>query len=195
MNTIKVRKEDGKSQEGILDFREFEVENPTRMFNDKVSFNLTLPEVEGLEVSNIYIDEKGYNLNYKGIPENSTEINMNVLTLPMTMFRSTWTAQVLQESALMLVHYDGLNEYGDNHATNPPGLMDEDLAKHLLPWFENRLTNFVYKWNFITKKNALRKFNIRSEIFCYGKRHLIKSWTKKILSEDLYLVEIETETY
>lgn len=195
MNTIKVRKENGKSQEGILDFREFEVENPTRMFNDKVSFNITFPDVEGVELSNIYIDEKGYHLNHKSVPEGSTEISINVFALPMTMFRGTWTAQAHQESALMLVYYDGLDEQGDNHAKNPKGLMGEDLAQHLLPWFENRLTNFAYKWNFIAKKNALRKFNIRSEIFCYGKRHLIKSWTKKALSEDLYLVEIETETY
>lgn len=191
MNTIKVK----NGNDDILDFRAFETENPTRMFNDKVSFNLTFPEDEGSEIKNIYIDEKGYHLNYKSVPEGATEISMNVITLPMTMFRGAFTAQAKQASALMLVYYDGLDDNGDNHATNPEGLMGEDLAKHLLPWYENRLTNFAYKWSFITQKNKIRKFNIRSEIFCYGKRHLIKSWTKKSLSEELYLVEIETETY
>lgn len=195
MNTIKIANSQSPSASSLLDFRAFEVENPTRMFNDKVSFNLTFPEVEGSELSNIYIDEKGYHINHKSVPESATEISINVFALPMTMFRGAWTAHAKQESALMLVHYNGLDENGDNHATNPAGLLGEDLTKHLMPWFENRLTNFAYKWSFIAKKNALRKFNIRSEIFCYGKRHLIKSWTKKSLSEDLYLVEIETETY
>lgn len=113
----------------------------------------------------------------------------------MVLFRGAWTAKACDDTALMLVHYDGLNDYGDNHASNPPGLIDENLAKHLNPWFQNRLTNYVYKWTFITEKNKIRKYNIRSEIFCYGKRHQIKSWTKKSLSESLYSIEIETETY
>lgn len=190
MNLIKVT----EKTTDLKDFRAFEVENPIRAFNEKVSFNLTFPETDNT-IKNIYIDQKGYHINYKNIPQTSTEININVFCLPMTIFRGAWTAKAYSDFGLMLVYYDGLNEYGDNHATNPAGLMDEDLAKHLYPWFKNRLTNFVYKWSFITEKNKLRQYDIRSEIFCYGKRHLIKSWTKKSLSQDLYAVEIETETY
>ncbi|MDO4763532.1 MAG: hypothetical protein Q4A00_04030 [Flavobacteriaceae bacterium] len=196
MNTIRLANSQSPMADSeLVDFRMFEVENPLRMFNEKVSFNIAFPDSENVEIKNIYIDEKGYHINYKNIPTTATEININVMTLPLTMFRGAWTAKALKESALMLVYYDGLNEHGDNHAQNPPGLMDEPLAKHLYPWFKNRLTNFVYKWTFITEKNKIRKFNIRSEIFCYGRRHLIKSWTKKSLSETLYAVEIETETY
>lgn len=191
MNTIKVV----DNGDDLKDFRSFEVNNPLRMFNEKVSFNITFPDNEATETKNIYIDEKGYHINHKNIPSTTTEININMFCLPMTMFRGAWTAQAYEDSSLMLVYYDGLNEYGDNHAKNPPGLMDNDLANHLYPWFKNRLTNFVYKWSFITEKNKIRQYDIRSQIFCYGKRHLIKSWTKKSLSESVYAVEIETETY
>lgn len=197
MNTIKLSNQSPTANSEIIDFRMFEVENPLRMFNEKVSFNITFPDDESSEMKNIYFDEKGYQINYKNVPTTATEISINAMCLPMTMFRGTWTAKASKSnaSALMLVYYDGLNEYGDNHAKNPEGLIDENLAKYLAPWFKNRLTNFVYKWTFITEKNKIRKFSIRSEIFCYGKRHLIKSWTKKSLSETLYAVEIETETY
>lgn len=149
-----------------------------------------------MELQNIYFDEKGYHLNKKNIPDEATEISINAFCLPLTHFRGAYTAKAFDEaSTLMLVYYDGLNTEGNNHANNPPGLADENLAQHLKSWYMNRLTNYSYKWSFITEKNKIRKYDIRSEIFCYGKRHLIKSWTKRSLSETLYIVEMETETY
>lgn len=190
MNLIKV----DKSKEAE-DFRQFEISNPLRRFTDKTSFNIKFPDAESVEIKNIFIDEKGYELNKAKLPSNITEISINAFCLKLTNFRGQYTAKAEDESALMLVYYDGLNQEGDNHATNPEGLEGEHCAIHLLPWFKNRLTNFSYKWTFITEKNKIRSFNIRSEIFCYGRRHLIKSWVKKSLNERFYSIEIETETY
>ncbi|MDD1553175.1 hypothetical protein FO615_06230 [Riemerella anatipestifer] len=190
MNKIKIDKY--KEPE---DFRMFEVENPTRFFNDKVSFNITFPDEESVATKNIYFDETGYRLNYRSVPETATEININVISLPFTMFRSVFTAKAINSNALMLVYYDGLDNNGNNHAQNKKGLMDEELAKYLEPWFMNRLTNFRYKWTFICEKNKIRNFNIRSAIFAYNRKHWIKSWTKKSLTNNLYSIEIETETF
>ncbi|AFR36228.1 hypothetical protein [Riemerella anatipestifer] len=190
MNKIKIDKY--KEPE---DFRMFEVENPTRFFNDKVSFNITFPDEESVATKNIYFDETGYRLNYRSVPETATEININVISLPFTMFRSVFTAKAINSNALMLVYYDGLDNNGNNHAQNKKGLMDEELAKYLEPWFMNRLTNFRYKWTFICEKNKIRNFNIRSAIFAYNRKHWIKSWTKKSLTSNLYSIEIETETF
>ncbi|MDD1538615.1 hypothetical protein [Riemerella anatipestifer] len=190
MNKIKIDKY--KEPE---DFRMFEVENPTRFFNDKVSFNITFPDEESVVTKNIYFDETGYRLNYRSVPETATEININVISLPFTMFRSVFTAKAINSNALMLVYYDGLDNNGNNHAQNKKGLMDEELAKYLEPWFMNRLTNFRYKWTFICEKNKIRNFNIRSAIFAYNRKHWIKSWTKKSLTSNLYSIEIETETF
>lgn len=190
MNLIKV----DKSKEAE-DFRQFEISNPLRRFTDKTSFNIKFPDAESVETKNIFIDEKGYELNKAKLPSNITEISINAFCLKLTNFRGQYTAKSEEESALMLVYYDGLNQEGDNHATNPAGLEGEHCAIHLLPWFKNRLTNFSYKWSFITEKNKIRSFNIRSEIFCYDRRHLIKSWVKKSLNERFYSIEMETETY
>ncbi|MCW0492476.1 hypothetical protein [Riemerella anatipestifer] len=190
MNKIKIDKY--KEPE---DFRMFEVENPTRFFNDKVSFNITFPDEESVATKNIYFDETGYRLNYRSVPKTATEININVISLPFTMFRSVFTAKAINSNALMLVYYDGLDNNGNNHAQNKKGLMDEELAKYLEPWFMNRLTNFRYKWTFICEKNKIRNFNIRSAIFAYNRKHWIKSWTKKSLTSNLYSIEIETETF
>lgn len=189
MNIIKVDK-----TIPTVPFEEFEVPDPIRTFNDKSFFNLKFPDVEDIQTQNIFIDDQGYHMNYKDVPSDATEININVFCLPMTYFRGVYTAKAYSENALMLVYYDGLKN-GDNNASNPEGLMDESLAQNLVGWYKNRLTNFSYKWKFVVPKNKIRKYNIRSEISCYNKKHWIKSWTKKSLSDTLYLVEIETETF
>lgn len=190
MNQIKIDKY--KEPE---DFRMFEVEDPLRTFSDKTFFNITFPDEENTNTKNIFFDDSGYHLNYASVPETATEININALELPMKMFRGAYTAEALGSSALMLVYYAGLDDNGDNHAASPKVLFDEELAKYLEPWYMNRLTNFNYKWTFVCEKNKIRKFNIRSEIFAYNKKHWIKSWTKKSISNTLYAVEIETETF
>ena len=177
------------------DFRAFEVENPIRKFTDKEYFHLKFPEVEGMENRNIFFNESGYQLNPAFVPENTTEITINGFCLPMAFFRGANTAKACKESSLMLVYYAGLDRDGDNHATNPKGLEGEECAEHLKHWYMNRLSNFSYKWTFITEKNKIRKYDIRSEIFAYNKRHWIKSWVKNSISDKHYSIEIETETY
>lgn len=178
------------------DFREFEIENPYRSRNDKKSFNLNFPDVEGLDVDDIYFDENGYSFNKSPLPTNTTEIQINGFCLPITTFRATTTARAFQEpNYLMLVYYDGLNSQGDNHAKNPEGLHGAILAESVKDWFLNRLTNFTFKWTFTALRSKVRKFNIRSEIYAYGKKHWIKSWIKNSVSEKSYSIEIETETY
>lgn len=178
------------------DFQEFEIEEPFRSKNDKKYFNLKFPEVKEADIENIFFDENGYQLNIATVPKDTTEIQINGFCLPLKTFRSNTTAKVFDEAgALMLVYYDGLNANGDNHAKNPEGMHGIALAEELKDYFLSRLTNFIFKWGFIALKSKLRKFNIRSEIYAYKKKHFIKSWVKNSLSDKYYSVEIETETY
>lgn len=177
------------------DFREFEIEDPYRNRNEKQYFNIKFPEVEGLNLDSVFFDESGYQLNVKTVPKEATEITINGFCLPLETFRAVTTAKVFQENSLMLVHYEGLDVNGDNHAKNPPGLHGINFAESVKDWFLNRLTNFTYKWTFFTPKSKIRKFNIRSEIFAYNQKHWIKSWIKTSISKTWYSVEIETETF
>lgn len=190
MNRIKI----DKTQEPE-DFREFEVEDPVRSKTQKQAFLLKFPEVEELDLDSIFFNDKGYSLNPVNTPTDTTEININGFCLPIETFRGTSTAKVFKENALMLVYYNGLDANGNNHASNPQGLHGKLFAESVKDWYINRLTNFTYKWTFVAHRSKLRKFNIRSEIFAYNKKHWIKSWVKNSISENYYSVEIETETY
>lgn len=178
------------------DFREFEIEDPYRSRNDKRYFNIKFPEVDGVDLDDVFFDENGYHLNAASVPKDATEITINGFCLPLYTFRATTTARVFEEnSTLMLVYYDGLDNSGDNHAKNPEGLHGIPFAESVKEWFLNRLTNFTFKWKFTALRSKIRKYNIRSEIFAYSKKHWIKSWVKNSISDDEYSVEIETETF
>lgn len=178
------------------DFRDFEIEDPIRKRNDKKYFNIKFPDIEGVQLDDIFFDENGYQLNKAVLPKDTTEIVINGFCLPLEVFRAVTTAKVYDEgNSLMLVHYDGLDENGDNHAKNPTGLHGTYFADSVKDWFLNRLTNFTYRWTFLISKSKIRKYNIRSEIFAYNKKHWIKSWVKNSVSKKYYSVEIETETF
>ena len=177
------------------DFRQFEVADPIRTKNAKKYFYLKFPEVEGLDVESVFFDETGYKFNPAIVPKDTTEISIDGFCLPLATFRATTTAKAFKESALMLVYYDGLDRYGNNHATNPKGMHGREFAESVKDWYLNRLTNFTFKWTFVASRSELRNYNIRSEIFAYNKRHWIKSWVKNSISDKHYSIEIETETY
>ena len=118
------------------------------------------------------------------------------MVLPRFSFRATTTAKALKENnMLLLVEYKGTEINGTNNTIREDRLHGKAFADSVKDWYMNRLTNFSFKWSFICKKSSLRNFNIRSSIFCYQKKHWIKSWTKRTISPKLYSVEIETETF
>lgn len=188
MNYIKI-----ENNGEAVDFREFEAENPVRKFTDKQSFLIKFPETELSDFENIYFDETGYVLNGNA-NKNTSEISLDGFAVPLAIFRGTTTAKPEQDgSVFQMVYYDGLDGNGYNHAKNPPGFHGIYMAEHLKPWFVNRVTNIGFTWNFITRKNRIRNINIRSEIFCYGKRQWIKTLTKNQITPTTYAVQITTE--
>lgn len=178
------------------DFREYEVEDPERNPNEKQYFNLKFPDIEGVDLPDIFFDENGYELNKSTLPKETTEIPIDAFCLPLETFRAVKTAKVYDEAnTLMLVYYDGLDENGDNNAKNPNGLHGTYLAESVKDWFLNRLRNWVFRWTFEILKSKMRKYSIKTEIFAYNKKHWIKSWVKNSVSDKYYSVEIETETF
>ena len=188
MNRINIQ-----PNEDIIDFRVFEIDKPTRIFTDKQSFLLKFPEIDGELSEDIFFDENGYQIGKKG-SETTTEIAINVYPVKIKTYRAIATAQPVPDgSMLQLVYYDGLNNSGDNHAKNPLGLTSKEIAEDLKKWYINRITNNGFTWSFLVEKNRIRNVNIRSEIYCYGRRLWIKQLVKNSVSPNVYQLEITTE--
>lgn len=188
MNRINIQ-----PNEDIIDFRPFEIEKPTRKFTDKQSFLLKFPEIDGEVSEDIFFDENGYEIGKKG-NETTTELTINVYPVKIQTYRAIATAKPVPDgNMLQLVYYDGLNNTGDNHAKNPTGLTGKEIAEDLKEWYINRVTNNGFTWSFMVEKNRIRNVNIRSEIYCYGRRLWIKQLVKNSVSPNVYQLEITTE--
>ena len=179
--------------EDAIDFREFEIEKPTRKFTDKQSFLIKFPEIEGEISEDIFFDETGYGIGKKG-NETTSEVSINVYPVKIKTYRAIATAKPVADGGMLqLVYYDGLNSAGDNHAKNPAGLSGKEIAEDLKTWYINRVTNNGFTWSFLVEKNRIRNVNIRSEIYCYGRRLWIKQIVKNSISPNIYQIEITTE--
>lgn len=177
----------------LVDFRAFEVENPTRKFNHKRSFHLSFADLDNFPMSSVYIDPNEIKLN-KLAQNQTTSLKINAYCLPVETYRAVTTASPKKDddSVLGLIYYDGLYD-GDNLAQNPAGLHLPEILNIWSDWFKMRMANSELRWSFIAKKNAIRHINIRDTLYAYGQKLWIKELTKNSIDERYYQIEIVAE--
>jgi len=61
-------------------------------------------------------------------------------------------------------------------------------------WFTFRTNSQTYNWKFKMYEEGLRQVISKLKIFAYGQYHIIKTLNKTQISDDLYDVDIETES-
>ena len=181
------------------DFRKFEIKRPKRTLLTERSYLLKFPQMDkGYELDSMYYDRHGAVLNGEAGKETSV-IEINGYAMPVAKAKEyhTATAQVKKDSdsILALVYYDGLRD-GINNAGNPPGCHFPELfGNNWEKWLSQRMNSEVYQWKFMAYMEDMREFSVSDYLYCYHKRHLIKTLNKDKISENTYEVEITTETY
>ena len=88
--------------------------------------------------------------------------------------------------------------YQENGNTGHPGwavylseLMPPKLGNNLKDWYQMRIGSDEVSWSFIAKKNLFKDIDIRDWVYVYGRKGLIKSWTKESIDREYYKVSIE----
>ncbi|EKB61395.1 hypothetical protein [Bergeyella zoohelcum] len=180
------------------DFRAYEVKSPKRTLKNEKSFFLKFMDLDdGYKLDAVYYDKNGIKLN--GVPGKKTstiEINGYVMPIAKAKENHTPTAQVKKDSdtILSLVHYEGLIN-GMNDALNPPGctfplLFETNWEK----WLSTRINSDEYQWSFTADIARFSHFKVTDYLYCYSKKHIIKTINKDKISSNTYEVEITTET-
>ncbi|GIZ15320.1 hypothetical protein [Capnocytophaga catalasegens] len=177
----------------LVDFRPFEIEQPTRVFNHKRSFHLSFVELDNYPLNSVFIDQNEIKMN-KSTGQETTSLKINAYCLPVETYRGVPTAAIKKDdtSVLGLIYYNGLYE-GDNLAQNPAGLHLPEILSIWADWFKMRIDSSELKWSFICKKNAIRHINIRDTLYAYGQKLWIKEITKNVIDQQMYQVELVTE--
>ena len=175
-----------------IDYTNDENEFPTRRPSENTVFRLTLENE-----TEIIVNSQGVVFNTSElVPSEIEDINIEVLPVPITDELDRITAKYPDnESDLMLALYDGpVDSYPlCVDMVNGETLKLDSLYERLWKlWLKFRTNSETYRDKFVV--HISREVTSRHGIYMYNKAHIIKKLRKKLISDQYWEVEIETET-
>jgi hypothetical protein len=176
----------------------FEVLKPMRKFNNDISFLLKFADVDSEEYKYdmIFQNKEGFELSDLKVNKNTNTIIIDALPLPQKFANDVETAFAFDHGGnakIYAVLYDGLNDAGLNLTKDiTPVLIPSVHQQHYKNWFTFRINAITYLWKF--KMYAEMLSEIKKKIYAYGRYHIIKTINKTQISEDLFEVDVESDT-
>jgi len=178
--------------------KEFEVLKPQRKFNNDISFLLKFADIDSEEYvyEEVFHNKDGYETSTLKVNKQTNTIVIEALPLPQKNVLGIETAVAFDHSGnakIYSVLYDGLNTAGLNLTDDvTPDLIPAVHQNYYLNWFTFRIFAITYRWKF--KMYAEMLSEIKKKIYAYGRYHIIKTINKTQISEDLFEVDIESDT-
>lgn len=184
-----------------VDLTNFEVKSPERNFNRGKTFEFKTFDYESEDYpqQKIYIDNAGYTIQNYTKNDDTEEIVVNAICLPLKVFGIKTAHDFLDDNAkLQLVLYSQLTG-GLNLAEDPEGIsLLNNYLDDYLEWFTFLLTSQNLVWEFDASYEQLSNLKVRSIIYAYRQYHVIRKLTRTTyLSENRGILlehEIETES-
>ncbi len=180
-----------------INLKDYEIKYPVREFYQDKSFILKFQEVNSEEYKfvSMFIDANGGRSSSFVKMEDTSEININALPLPLKQFGVVSTGHLFidSQSQVFLTLYDGLTE-GLNLA--------QDTANLLIPavynsswskWIHFRIISEGIEWNLICHPELAGQIKQYTRISAYGKNLIIKRITKKNISRDYWEIILECD--
>ena len=177
---------------------EYEELKPSKEFNSNESFLLKYDEIdnEDYDYGVVFQNKEGIDLSEDNTDKNTNPIQINALPLPQKSISGIETAYAFENGGsekIYAVLYNGLNADNLNLTLNNSELQLLAIhEKHYNKWFNFRINAITYKWSF--KMFAENVAKIYKKVFAYNRYHVVKSINKTQIAEDLFEVEIETDT-
>lgn len=178
--------------------KEYEVMKPQRQFNNDISFLLKFADVdsEAYKYDVIFQNKDGFEISDVKVNKQTNTINIEALPLPQKYVNGVETAFAFDHGGnakIYAVLYDGLNSNGLNLTKDiTPVLIPSVHQNHYRKWFTFRIFAITYQWKFKMWAESLSE--IKKKIYAYGRYHIIKTINKTQISEDLFEVDIESDT-
>lgn len=179
----------------IVDISEFEPLQVKRKYDQAKSFVLQYDgEYEDYEFTKVFIDQSGFKINDFKKKEDTTEININGIPLPISK-RSTIVSatQISDDSTkLMLAKYSGLV---DNYNESRP-MDDLDCEQlyfnHWQRWINFMIHSVRFVWQVKEHPNLLMKIKRKSKLFSFNNLMFVYSLNRRRKKD---VEEIDIEAY
>jgi hypothetical protein len=169
-----------------------EVKKPHRKFNqDKLYKLITSNDSFYISKEGIVSDSDGY----RG--EDITKIDMGLDFMSIEEFEGVFTVSKEESGAdFKLFLYNGLQNdlpVAASEVFDRDFSLQEIYLKFWKKWLQFRMSSETYKDKF--RVHILEKFDISKGRYKYNKKHLYKKITKKLVSQEQWEVEIESDTF
>jgi hypothetical protein len=179
------------------DLSNSEVLKPKREFYKLDSLLLKFKEPDNVQFSyeSIYQNKEIILKNESLVNDNTEKIEIDILPLPQKSYFFVETANSFDlggNTKMYGILYNGLVNNLNLTQDPAPMLIPAIHENYHKNWFIFRLLAIIYTWAF--KMYAEELLKIKKKVFAYGRYHVVKTIDKTQISEDLFDVEIETET-
>lgn len=181
-----------------IDLQFAEIKFPMRKFHTGNSYLLKFADVTypAKPYLPVFQNQNGFVTSGFVTDDKTSTIEVNALPLPLLKLNNIETAFAFEDDAakIYLVIYDGLTN-GKN--------LSKPIDDYLIPaihlsywkrWFEFRIKSGYFLWNFKSWVERIKDLKAKTKIYAFGNTHLIKTINKTQIKEDLYDIELETET-
>ncbi|HET8838850.1 MAG TPA: hypothetical protein VFM82_07645 [Flavobacteriaceae bacterium] len=182
----------------IVDLSDLDEPTPRKTYHRGDTYLLGFQDVESDDYSfpKIFVSKNGISTENYVKTNQTNEITVNALPLPVAMISGRTTADLFHDNTdkLNIVLYDGLN--GGTNNTDPPNGLGwvQNYQAYWRDWLNFRLGSIGYEWNIKLYESRLRKLGIKNRLLAYNRVHIIKTLNKKQLHDDLWEVEVVTES-
>nr|DAI09096.1 MAG TPA: hypothetical protein [Caudoviricetes sp.] len=179
----------------MRDLSRYEVLHPQVKKGTKGAYVLTFPEMDDPKdkIPDTYISEESVRTDTtRRLGVNEVAINGYALSPRSYMGGEHLMPLKGDGTSLALVGYQENGYPGEpGRAVYLSDLMPPKLGNVLKDWYQMRIGSDEVSWSFIAKKNLFKDIDIRDWVYVYGRRGLIKSWTKESIDREYYKVSIE----
>lgn len=181
----------------IIDISRYENVNVVRKINSDISYLLKYEEEGDIDLGGFYIDKKETKFvtkEFNKVVQNT--IDIAVYPLQNELIGDVFTAKSAQSSddKICFVIYTGLIN-NNNYTLEPTALAIPNLVEQYhYKWLRNRVDATQYNLSFIAPIEEVIYLTTKKRAFCYNNIHLIKNITKNQLKNELFEIEIESET-
>lgn len=181
----------------IFDLSPYENIEVVRKFNSDISYLLKYEEEGDVDLGGFFIDKKETKYVTKEFKnEVQNEMSIAVYPLQNVLIGDVFTAKSAQSSddKLCFVMYTGLQN-DNNYTIEPTALAIPNLVEtYHEKWLRNRVEAVQYSLTFLATIEDVINLNTKKRGFIFNNLHLFKTITKNQLKNELFEVEIETET-
>lgn len=183
-----------------VDMSKNDVEEPELLYHEDREFELSFTDgasIATYKYDTAIVNRKGITVNGIAASEETSQIKIDLLPLPVITRNSITTAFSLddQTSKLRLVFMNPVPEGGTPVAFFNPNILIPSIAENEFKnWLNFRISSNTWKWDFLISVEKFREINVQTLIYAYGNYHVFSNIEKERLDHLWWRINATTES-